>query len=285
MPEETTRSVDEIARIANNRAVAKARLEQRNITKAVEPNVTGSVPVNAEAKPTAVQRKRRAIDLNYCEYNFATMKDTKGGFILEEQGMPDSKKQKHEEKTVVYEPPIDLVMENNPRCEACQSIDVDPHFQKHFRIEVCRSCKDKHSEKYSLLTKTECREDYLLTESELRDSSRLPHWERPNPHKSTYSNMLLYLRFQVEKFAWEKWGSPEALDREFESREREKKERKEKKFKSKLSELRKKTRTSTWQRRADETHVHKFGEPQLLEGTGEYKQTCACGISNIYETL
>ncbi|TPX63477.1 hypothetical protein SpCBS45565_g06556 [Spizellomyces sp. 'palustris'] len=246
MPEETTRSLDDLARIANNRAVAKARLEQQNIATNVVPKVTGSVPVNAEAKPTAVQRKRRGIDLNYCEYNFATMKDTKGGFILEEQSMPDSKKQKHEGKTVVYDPPIDLVMENNPRCETCQSIDVDPHFQKHFHIE-----------------------DYLLTDSELRDSSRLPHWERPNPHKSTYSSMLLYLRFQVEKFAWEKWGSPEALDREFERREREKKERKEKRFKSKMSELRKKTRTSTWQRRADETHVHKFGEPQLLDETGE----------------
>lgn len=40
---------------------------------------------------------------------------------------------------------------------------------------------------------------------------------------------------KVEAFAWEKWGSPEALDAEFERREAEKKERKERKFKAKLN--------------------------------------------------
>ena len=42
--------------------------------------------------------------------------------------------------------------------------------------------------------------------------------------------MMLFLRMQVEAYAFEKWGSPEALDEEFENRERDKRERKERKF-------------------------------------------------------
>ena len=76
----------------------------------------------------------------------------------------------------------------------------------------------------------------------------MPHWIRPNPHQSTYANMLLFLREQVEKFAWNKWGSPEAMDLEFEKREKEKTSRKEKKYKEKIKQLRKGTRTSTWQK-------------------------------------
>jgi DNA-repair protein complementing XP-A cells len=79
------------------------------------------------------------------------------------------------------------------------------------------------------------KQDYLLTESELKDKERLPTWEKPNPRKETWSNMFLYLRCQVEEFAWSKWGSPEALDAEFERREKEKKEKKEKKYKEKIT--------------------------------------------------
>ncbi|TPX62375.1 hypothetical protein PhCBS80983_g00500 [Powellomyces hirtus] len=228
MSGESTLSPADLARFEQNRLAAKSRIAQ------ARPAVVSN-DAAAEPKPTSMQRKRRAIDLTYCEYNLSTMKDTKGGFLYEEQSLPDSKKQKQEERPVVYEPTIDLILENNPQCETCKSIDLDPQYLLHFKVQVCRQCKDKHPEKYSLLTKTECREDYLLTDSELRDDRLLPHWERPNPHKSTYSKMLLYLRSQVEKFAWEKWGGPEALDAEFERRESEKKERKDKKFKLKMN--------------------------------------------------
>lgn len=80
---------------------------------------------------------------------------------------------------------------------------------------------------------------------ELRDVDILPHLSRPNPHKSHWHDMMLFLRYQVEAFAFSpaKWGSAEALDAEFERREIEKKKRKDKKFKEKLLELKKKTRT------------------------------------------
>ena len=103
--------------------------------------------------------------------------------------------------------------------------------------------------------------DYLLTESELKDYTQLPHWIRPNPHSQTYSNMLLYLRCQVESFAILKWGSLSNLDAEFEKRESIKEERKKMKFKKKTLELRKKT-FITQDRHSfkdQKGHVHSFG--------------------------
>jgi len=61
--------------------------------------------------------------------------------------------------------------------------------------------------------------------------------------------MMLFLRYQVEAYAFEKkWGSAEALDAEFERRETEKKRRKEAKFKEKLLDLKKRTRTEAYLR-------------------------------------
>jgi DNA-repair protein complementing XP-A cells len=83
----------------------------------------------------------------------------------------------------------------------------------------------------------------------LKDPELLPHLNKPNPHKSHWHDMMLFLRFQVEEYAFgKKWGSSAALDAEFERREAEKKKRKEEKFKSKLQELKRKTRTEVYRR-------------------------------------
>lgn len=62
--------------------------------------------------------------------------------------------------------------------------------------------------------------------------------------------MNLFLRYQVEEYAFSsaKWGSAENLDAEFERREIDKKKRKEAKFRSKLNELKRKTRTEQYRR-------------------------------------
>ena len=73
-----------------------------------------------------------------------------------------------------------------------------------FNVRACRKCIKALPEKYSLLTKTECKEDYLLTEPELQDTTLLPRIET-QPHG--YSRMQLFVRFQVEEFAW-KNGRP-----------------------------------------------------------------------------
>jgi DNA-repair protein complementing XP-A cells len=50
------------------------------------------------------------------------------------------------------------------RCRECGTIEIDFVWEEVFHCAVCNKCKEKYPEKYSLLTKTECKEDYLLTD-------------------------------------------------------------------------------------------------------------------------
>src|SRR6266536_4649072 len=132
--------------------------------------------------------------------------------------------------------------------------------------------------------------------AELKDEELLPHLERPNPHKATWNNMMLYLRYQFEDYAFspKKWGSPEALDAEFEKREAEKRKRKEDKFKSKLLELKKRTRVEAYKRSGkgggrggnfgddmDDSgkHTHEYGRTIEDPDTGVGVKKCiTCGM-------
>lgn len=90
---------------------------------------------------------------------------------------------------------------------------------------------------------------------------------------------MLFLRYQVEEFAWKKWGSPEALDAEYERRTAEKKKKKNKKFEDNLRQLRKRTKEGIWQKRKDNEHRHSFG-PLEKGPDGMAKQIChECGFS------
>lgn len=96
--------------------------------------------------------------------------------------------------------------------------------------------------------------------------------------------MMLFLRYQVETFAWNKWGSPEALDAEYERRIAEKKKKRNKKFEEGLRDLRRKTREGVWQKRHEAEHRHEYGEVEMLEGVG--KQVCKeCGFAIEVEEL
>ena len=161
-------------------------------------------------------------------------------------------KRLREAKTGPFEPGISALKgkAESKTCRECGSLEVDWKWAEQLQCNICNACKEKFPERYSLLTKTEAKEDYLLTDAELRDEELLPHLERPNPHKSTWNNMMLFLRFQVEEYAFsdKKWGGEEGLDQEFEKREGEKRRRKEGKFRQGLEELKKKTRVEAWRR-------------------------------------
>jgi len=199
-----------------------------------------------------------------------------------------------------FEPGLSVLAEKRKdrSCQDCGSLEIDFNWVDIFSCAVCNLCKEKYPEKYSLLTKTEAREDYLLTNPELEDKDLLPRLEKPNPHKSTWNNMQLYLRYQVEEYAFsdKKWGSAEVLDAEFERREGVRKTRKEQKFKLKLKELKKKTRVEAYRRsRAagdggeakfgdrvigrNERHVHEWGRPVENPETGLSTKRCVeCGM-------
>jgi len=198
-----------------------------------------------------------------------------------------------EQKAGPFEPGISVLKRESKVCRECGSLEIDWKWEEIFGCAICNACKEKLPDKYSLLTKTEAKEDYLITDPELKDEELLPHLERPNPHKSTWNNMMLFLRYQVEEYAFsKKWGSAEALDEEFEKRESDKKKRKEDKFQSRLKELKKKTRVEAYRRNrkgdgggefGDDVgrggkHTHVWGRPvDNEEGVG-VKACVECGM-------
>lgn len=226
---------------------------------------------------------------DYIEYDFSTMKDSKGGFInVDEPTNEDAttlEQWKEAQTQVVSDPAPPIDIESAPKCFECNSIDINFNFYENFRkVRVCKKCTKEKPEKYSLLTKTECREDYLLTDPELRDITLLPRIEKPNPHG--YSRMQLFLRFQVEEFAWKKWGSPQGLDEEWEKREEQRIKRRDKKYNDKLKEMRKKTRAEEYTRKLrngqdlGERHVHDWSAPLAIPGELKMvKRRCIdCGV-------
>ena len=254
----------------------------------------------------------------YVEYDFSKMTDTKGGFMTQEDdpynkalyapgenGKPAGmtlkewerqqlQKRLRNQRSGPYEPGLSVLDEQTKkRCRECESLEIDWQWEELLHVGVCYTCKEKYPEKYSLLTKTEAKEDYLLTDPELKDEELLPHLEKPNPHKSSWNSMMLYLRFQVEEYAFsdKKWGSPEALDEEFVRRQKETKERKEKKFKNKLNELKKRTRVDAYKRArgggggefgdtiGKRKHEHEWGGVVEDAETGAARRTCVeCGM-------
>lgn len=139
----------------------------------------------------------------FVDYNFSAMTDTKGGFLSTEDdpwnksmaapatigpgGSPSTQEQKpahmtaaewermqllkklRKQKAGPYEPGLSVLADEKERkkCRECGSMEIDWVWEEVFRCCVCGSCKDKYPERYSLLTKTECKEDYLLTDREL----------------------------------------------------------------------------------------------------------------------
>ncbi|KAL0094972.1 DNA-binding transcription regulator [Phycomyces blakesleeanus] len=268
-------------RTESNRLQAIERLKlKRNANEQTNQTNNDQHDPKAGNEGAVQHRSKRSRPITpYYDYDFSKMVDSKGGYIVEEEKDDRLKElSKDNIKIVPYHPPsIDPT--ENPKCKECDSMDLDPVFFQVFSINICPICKEKFPEKYSLITKTEAKEDYLLTDPELRDKDLLPHWSKPNPRKSTWNNMMLYVREMVEEYAFKKWGGPEGLDGEYERREAQKKEKKDKKFKDKLADMRRKTMTSSWERKRQEgPHKHKF-EDTIEDEDGTTTQTCTeCGL-------
>ncbi|RDB28512.1 DNA repair protein RAD14 [Hypsizygus marmoreus] len=274
------------------RAKVNQREREQEASTSSVPNTNNKRPIGVTPavsnSPTAPASSSKPLKRDnrlgtYFEYDLSKMVNSKGGFLLEDGNEIDEdvrRKEKERERQRArknLDPPMFLDPSLNPKCNECQSMDIDQTYKKVFGCLVCKKCQNGKPEKYSLLTKTECKEDYLLTDAELRDEELLPHLLKANPHASTYANMMLFLRYQVEDFAWKKWGSPEALDAEYDRRTAEKKKKKNKKFEQGLKELRKRTKEGVWQRRRDEEHKHVFGQLETGPG-GEGQQTSSHDI-------
>lgn len=230
---------------------------------------------------TNVPKKSNLFSKPYIEFNLSTIKDTRGGFLSEENHKAEEEDihAKWLNSLQDLQPPFSFDDPRAPKCYECGTKELDFRLWHVFKTRVCRECRLKMPEKYSLLTKTECRQDYLLTDPELRDEEKMPHLERPNPYQNTYSNMMLYLRYQVEEFALAKWGSFEALDAEFEKRTKQRKTRKQARFESRLRDMRNRTRAQAITGKSRQAHSHQWDEG-TSQPDGTILSTCVdCGMT------
>lgn len=268
-------------------------------------NVNSEIKASSEPK-TDLKNWTPAASSSYIDYDLTKIKDTRAGFLIDSNadtgGTANGKNAKNQDqvkirsgsKRVIYEHLLPQQLSSNSNlnnatgeeqplsCCECQSINVDVSFFTHYMLQVCPSCINSHPEKYTLLTKTEAKQDYLLTDEELRDTSKLPHWDRPNPRKSTYARMKLFVRCQVESFAFEKWGGEDKLDEEFYRREDVKNKRKQAEHKKKLNDMRKRTRTSLYLERREKQQSESAvnHEHDWVQLDGSCVKTCKiCKIS------
>ncbi|KAH3673344.1 hypothetical protein WICMUC_003704 [Wickerhamomyces mucosus] len=261
LTEEQRRKIEE----NREKALQKLKEKQQNFRNA-STNENSSLKTSNNSNDYKIKPTIKSS--TYIDYDLSTMKDTKGGFISND--VKDSKNSNEKtfdewklEQSIIRDlpPPMDINRAN--KCFECGTFEIDVKFFEIFKAKVCKKCQKKIPEKYSLLTKTECREDYYLTEPELKDLSILPRLEKPNPY-GTYSRMQLFLRYQVEEFAFRKWGGEEGLDLEWQRREEFKIKRRDKKYEEKLKEMRKKTRAEEFNRRIRngkfDDHIHEFSQ-------------------------
>ena len=138
----------------------------------------------------------------FVDYKFSAMTDTKGGFLSAEddpwnkamtggggsteqqqRGGPEQKpahmtaaewermqvlRNLQRNKMGPFEPGLSVLSDEKTRkrCRECGTVEIDFVWEEVFGCAVCGKCKEKFPERYSLLTKTECKQDYLLTERE-----------------------------------------------------------------------------------------------------------------------
>lgn len=173
------------ARQWQNEAAASSSSDARN------PNNKRPVEVTASSGSPTVPRplKRDARLGKYFEYDLSKMVNSKGGFLVEDEKEVDQhkvaiEKQRENERAQQNVDPrtcscilrsaialysrldrqlaMFLDRSKNPQCHDCGSVDIDHSFRKIFNCLVCNKCKNEKPEKYSLLTKTECKEVGLL---------------------------------------------------------------------------------------------------------------------------
>lgn len=165
------------------------------------PTTVRDARTNAPASDRPLDEIKPARNLTrYVEYDFSKMTDTKGGFLTQEDDpfnkalhasdekeaqKPTNMTQKEWERHQLlqslrrnregpFEPGLSVLDDKSKQktCRECGSLEIDWKWDEQLRCQICHACKDRYPDKYSLLTKTEAREDYLLTD---RESSSLLH--------------------------------------------------------------------------------------------------------------
>lgn len=204
VPNSRKRTHDAITRSSNTTRIADtpATLRDGRANGASSSSAQDGTTTTAGEKEGAIRPARKFT--KFVDYDFGKMTDTKGGFLSAEDdpwnkamsgapvkgngsqqpdGAPAAEekpkdmtmqewerlqllKKLRRQKAGPFEPGLSALKDEKERkkCRECGSFEIDFVWEEVFACAVCAACKEKMPEKYSLLTKTECREDYLLTE-------------------------------------------------------------------------------------------------------------------------
>ncbi|XP_065217677.1 DNA repair protein complementing XP-A cells [Planococcus citri] len=208
--------------------------------------------------------------------------DTGGGFLLDETQLVENKKA----EIVIAEKPPPILPPDQPSCLECQKDFGGSFLLEKFDYNVCDECRDA-KEKHALITKTDAKKSYLLTDVDLEQRGKpLKFMLGKNPHNSRWNDMKLYLLPQVEERALEIWGSEEKLIEELENREEKRSKTKQKKYEKKMKVLKMSVRSSLYTRSLTENHTHQFGEETYDAEEDTYSHSClSCPFTETYEKM
>eukprot|EP00802_Teleaulax_amphioxeia_P015407 Tamp_15497.p1 GENE.Tamp_15497~~Tamp_15497.p1 ORF type:complete len:418 (-),score=75.21 Tamp_15497:284-1483(-) len=107
------------------------------------------------------------------------------------------------------------------RCRECGEANFQSQYHETFGVLVCKMCCAA-DEKYKLITKTTAKEELLVTDEDLKP---LGFISRKNPRKDAWGEMKLFLRFQIEEIAFQRYGDLVGVEAQKLKRQAEKYER------------------------------------------------------------
>nr|CAH0100869.1 unnamed protein product [Daphnia galeata] len=208
--------------------------------------------------------------------------DSGGGFLIDEKDLEEEQSR----EIVITEIPAPIILPDRPHCDECEQPLHDSLLYRSFSFPVCDTCKDANDDKYSLITRTDARQEYLLKDCDLDLREPILRFIlRKNPLNPRWGDMKLYLRLQVEKRALELWETLEKIEEEKELREAKREKSKTKKFNQQVKNLRMAVRSSVY-KKVTESHQHVFGAEQFDAERDIYYRKCStCSFQQEYEKM
>ncbi|KAJ8940344.1 hypothetical protein NQ314_010743 [Rhamnusium bicolor] len=187
--------------------------------------------------------------------------DTGGGFLIE------VKHDTIDVKNVIPQVQAPVFKPDQPFCEICNKRFATSWLFDNFTLKCCDTCRNP--EVHKLLTKTEAKDIYLLRDCDLdKREPLLKFIKQKNPHNMRWGDMKLYLQNQVGKRAIEVWGSEEKIKEEKVRRQERKVRIKTIKFQKQLRELKKRVRSSLYDRTTAVSHTHEFSSETYNQKRG-----------------
>jgi DNA-repair protein complementing XP-A cells len=174
---------------------------------------------------------------------------------------------------------------DNPSLECCEcsSLKYNIPYYHAFHIAVCNNCQLQNTEKYTLISRTKAKEQYLLTDTDL---DALLYLSKPNPHRSTYASMKLYRKIEIENIAFQRYGTADNIQLERQKRDTVKVRREEKLRVKHQKQLQQQAKAeeyaSNYVPKSSNESIHQHVYTTRNNGTQKCK---ICGFTVDYEEL